>query len=213
MLASVAPQSARSFAFVPTAHRHAAMRPRAIAFHAAGTEIYAQGDETDTIHRVEYGAVRIYRLLSDGRRQIVAFHMAGETFGFEPDTQRRFYAEALVDTGLKTVEIDADGRFSADLLALALRNMARAQDHLLVIGRQSALEKLAVFLLDLDARQSGNGVIDLPMTRADIGDYLGMTIETVSRSLSRLRANGCIRLKGARSIELLKRDTLRQLCA
>lgn len=78
-------------------------------------------------------------------------------------------------TGLTTVEIDRDGRYSAQLMELALKEIMRAQEHLLVVGRQCAVEKLAVFLTDLVDRQGGLDSIDLPMTRTDIGDYMGMS--------------------------------------
>jgi CRP/FNR family nitrogen fixation transcriptional regulator len=101
---------------------------------------------------------------------------------------------------------------SPEMVDTALRGMARAQEHLLVVGRQCAAEKLAVFLVDLAERQGDSGQIDLPMTRYDIGDYLGMTIETVSRNLSRLRADGVIRLLSNRCVEVLKPQQLRKLC-
>jgi CRP/FNR family nitrogen fixation transcriptional regulator len=96
-------------------------------------------------------------------------------------------------------------------MELALKEMIRAQQHLLVVGKQNALEKLAVFLVDLAERQGDLDLIDLPMTRTDIGDYLGMTIETVSRSLSKLRADGILRLRSSRSVEILKSERLRRL--
>ena len=212
MLASSASISSHGFKAPPALHARGFVRPRPVAFHPADTEIYAQGEQAGALYRIEYGAVRIYRLLADGRRQVVAFHIAGETFGFEAWNLRSFFAESIVPTGLTTVDVEGDGRYPADLMALALRSMVRAQEHLLVVGRQSALEKLAVFLVDLDDRQGGDGVIDLPMTRTDIGDYLGMTIETVSRSLSKLRDMGILRLRNTRCVELLKSDKLRLLC-
>jgi CRP/FNR family nitrogen fixation transcriptional regulator len=96
-------------------------------------------------------------------------------------------------------------------MELALKEMIRAQQHLLVVGKQNALEKLAVFLVDLAERQGDLDLIDLPMTRTDIGDYLGMTVETVSRSLSKLRADGILRLRSSRSVEILKSERMRRL--
>jgi CRP/FNR family nitrogen fixation transcriptional regulator len=186
-------------------------RVRPVSFHAPECEIYAQGERAGPIYRIEFGAVRIYRLLADGRRQVVAFHISGETFGFEAGREHSFFAEAIVQTALTMVDLDQDGRYSQDLMALALRSMVRAQEHLLVVGKQSALEKLAVFLVDLADRQGGLDLIDIPMTRTDIGDYLGMTIETVSRSLSKLRDVGVLRLRSTRCIEILKPEKLRQL--
>ncbi|RYH00594.1 MAG: cyclic nucleotide-binding domain-containing protein [Alphaproteobacteria bacterium] len=213
MNVSSASISSRGFNLPAGLHAKALLRPRPVTFHAAGAEIYGQGEQAGALYRIEYGAVRIYRLLADGRRQVVAFHIKGETFGFEAWNVRSFYAEAIAPTGLTTVEADEDGRFSPDLMALALRSMVRAQEHLLVIGRQSALEKLAVFLVDLDDRQGHDGIIDLPMTRTDIGDYLGMTIETVSRSLSKRKDMGVLRLKSTRCVEVLKGDKLRAIGA
>lgn len=203
--------AARSHQFPAALRARPFGRVRPITFHPADTEIYAQGEQAGTIYRIEYGAVRIYRLLADGRRQVVAFHIAGETFGFEAGSLRSFFAETIAATGLSLVALGDDGSYPAELMALALREMIRAQEHLLVVGRQSAVEKLAVFLVDLDERQGGHGSIDLPMTRTDIGDYLGMTIETVSRNLAKLRATGVLRLKNTRCIEILSADKLRQL--
>ena len=187
------------------------MRPRPVMLHTPETEVYAQGGASGTLYRIEFGAVRIYRLLADGRRQVVAFHIAGETFGFEGGKVRSFFAECVGSTGLTTVEIDRDGRYSAELMELALKEMVRAQEHLLVVGKQCALEKLAVFLADLADRQGGLDCIDIPMTRTDIGDYLGMTIETVSRNFSKLRSEGVLRLRSSRSIEILKPERLYRL--
>jgi CRP/FNR family nitrogen fixation transcriptional regulator len=201
----------RTFQAPPALLAKSFTRPRPVTLHTPETEIYAQGDAPGTLYRIEFGAVRIYRLLADGRRQVVAFHIAGETFGFEGGKSRSFFAESIVATGLTTVDIDRDGRYSAQLMELALKEMVRAQEHLLVVGKQCALEKLAVFLTDLANRQGGLDCIDIPMTRTDIGDYLGMTIETVSRNLSKLRAEGVLRLQSSRSIEILKPERIRRL--
>jgi CRP/FNR family nitrogen fixation transcriptional regulator len=201
----------RTFQAPPALLAKSFTRPRPVTLHTPETEIYAQGDTPGTLYRIEFGAVRIYRLLADGRRQVVAFHIAGETFGFEGGKSRSFFAESIVATGLTTVDIDRDGRYSAQLMELALKEMVRAQEHLLVVGKQCALEKLAVFLTDLADRQGGLDCIDIPMTRTDIGDYLGMTIETVSRNLSKLRAEGVLRLQSSRSIEILKPERIRRL--
>jgi CRP/FNR family nitrogen fixation transcriptional regulator len=194
-----------------TLHARGARPARAILFHAAQSEIYAQGEQAGALYRIEYGAVHIYRLLADGRRQVVAFHIAGETFGFEARKMHSFFAESIVPTGLVAIDAHADGRYGPDLVTLALRNMVRAQEHLLVLGRQNSVEKVAVFLVDLNERQGGSGHIDLPMTRTDIGDYLGMTIETASRSLSKLRDMGILRITSTRTLEIIRADRLRLL--
>jgi CRP/FNR family nitrogen fixation transcriptional regulator len=187
-------------------------RPSQITLFQPDGEVYAQGDRSDAIYRVEFGAVRVYRLHADGRRQIVSFHLAGETFGLEAGRIRSFFAEVIVHTGLSKVRSISGESASPELMVLALGSMIRAQEHLLVVGRQSAVEKLAAFLVDIAERQGDLEHIDLPMTRVDIGEYLGMTIETVSRSFSRLRDEGILRLHNARTVEFIKPECLRRLC-
>ena len=182
--------------------------PQPVSFFPAGSEIYAQGEKAGGFYQVEFGAVRIYRLLADGRRQISAFHMAGETFGFEAGTTHHFFAEAINATCVRVFRFNAGADMSHQLLPLALKGLTRAQEHLLVLGRQNAIERVAAFLVDMVERQGGLRQVELPMSRMDIGDYLGLTIETVSRVFTRLKDKGVIRLLSLRSIEILKRDTL-----
>ena len=181
-------------------------------FFRAGEEIYAQGEAADRLYRVEFGAVRIYRLMADGRRQISAFYLPGEIFGFQADGRHHFFAEAICATGVRSFTRHASSEAFGDRLDLALRCLVRAQEHLLVLGRQNAAERIAAFLLDMAERQGGLEQFDLAMSRSDIGDYLGLTIETVSRVLSRFRAQGMVRLLSLRSVELMKPNTLRAMC-
>lgn len=183
-----------------------------LSFHAAGTEIYAQGERAEGLYMVAFGAVRVYRLLSDGRRQISAFHLAGEVFGFEADGTHHFFAEAIVATGLHAIRPAAGSDFANAVLPLALAGLVRAQEHLLVLGRQSARERVAAFLLDMAQRQGDLDEIELPMSRTDIGDYLGLTIETVSRVFSKLKETGVIKLPGLRSVVLARRHVLEDMC-
>ncbi|RWP16328.1 helix-turn-helix domain-containing protein [Mesorhizobium sp.] len=187
-------------------------RPLPVSFFAAGSGIYAQGEKVGGHYQIEFGAVRVYRLLSDGRRQITAFHLAGESFGFEADYTHHFFAEAIVATGLRTFRPTAGVDMSRELLPLALRGMVRAQEHLLVVGRQNAVERIAAFLIDMTDRQGELTQIELPMSRQDIGDYLGLTIETVSRVLSRLRDKGILKFHSLRTLEISKPETLRSIC-
>jgi CRP/FNR family nitrogen fixation transcriptional regulator len=191
---------------------HLREQPQAVSFHTAGSEIYGQGEKAKCLYQVEFGAVRVYRLLADGRRQISAFYLAGETFGFEADAVHHFFADALVATGIRVIRPAADA-MAAELLPLALKSLTRAQEHLLVLGRQSALERVAAFLLDLAERQGGLDHVDIPMSRIDIGDYLGLTIETVSRAFSRLKQDGIIKLVSSRSVEIVRRKALSQMSA
>ncbi|RUV54528.1 MULTISPECIES: helix-turn-helix domain-containing protein [unclassified Mesorhizobium] len=179
-----------------------------VSFFPAGSEIYAQGEKAGAFYQVEFGAVRVYRLLADGRRQISAFHLAGETFGFEADTTHHFFAEAINATGVRVFRFATGADISSQLLPLALKGLTRAQEHLLVLGRQNAIERVAAFLVDMAERQGGLRQVELPMSRMDIGDYLGLTIETVSRVFTRLKDKGVIRLPSLRSIEIVKHDTL-----
>ena len=144
---------------------------------AAGNEIYAQGERAGCLYRVEFGAVRLYRLLSDGRRQITAFHLPGEIFGFEAGAEHHFFADAVCATGLRALPRPGVPGSDAIIAAAALHCLVRTQEHLLVVGRQNAAERVAAFLLDMAERQGGLEEFDLPMSRADIGDYLALCHE------------------------------------
>ncbi|TIS96491.1 helix-turn-helix domain-containing protein [Mesorhizobium sp.] len=191
---------------LPTVFDPTPLQP--VSFFPAGSEIYAQGERAGAFYQVEFGAVRVYRLLADGRRQISAFHLAGETFGFEADTTHHFFAEAINATGVRVFRFATGADISRQLLPLALKGLTRAQEHLLVLGRQNAIERVAAFLVDMAERQGGLQQVELPMSRMDIGDYLGLTIETVSRVFTRLKDKGVIRLLNLRSIEITKHDAL-----
>lgn len=188
-------------------------RPCPVQTVEAGAEIYEQGGRATALYQIEKGTVRVYRLLADGRRQISAFYVAGEVFGFESDTHHHFFAEAVSDCALRVYRRPLDPATSAALLPVALKALVRAQEHLLVIGRQSSCERVAGFLLDMQERQGGPDRIELPISRADIADYLGLTVETVSRTFSKFRALRLIRLEGARSVDILDPDALSDLCA
>ncbi len=186
---------------------------RPLSMFNAGSEIYVPGQKATTLYRIEFGAVRVYRLLSDGRRQVIAFYLAGEMFGLEVGETHSSFAEAMVSTGVKTYSPSENSGHQADLLRIALHGMMRAQEHILVIGRQTAVERLAAFLLDIAKRQGELKQFDLPMSRLDIADYLGLTIETVSRVLAKLRSSGLIRLPSIRSVEISDMNALHGFCA
>jgi CRP/FNR family nitrogen fixation transcriptional regulator len=196
--------------------------------HAAGTvvqipegrEIFAEGDDSDVFYRVISGVVRSCRFLSDGRRQIAAFHTAGEVFGFELDEARQLAAEAVGDCTLicyrrRSIEAMArkDEKISRQLLQYAMQNMMQARGHSLLLARRGAAEKVAAFLLDWQARSSRKNVIHLAMTRQEIADYLALTIETVSRSLSQLERDGVIALPNTRELRLLNTEALEKMAA
>lgn len=187
-------------------------RPCAVTFYEENSAIYAQGDRAGPLYLVEFGAVRLCRLTADGRRQISAFHFAGEIFGFEFDAEHHHYAESVDGVGVRVLRRSIDDHLAESLLPLALRNLSRAQDHLLVLGRQNATEKVAAFLLDLAERQDAEGCICLPMQRNDIADYLGLTFETVSRILRKLKDSRIIQLPTIKQVEVLDLPALARLC-
>lgn len=187
-----------------------------------GEQLFDEGDEADFFYQVISGAIRSYKLLSDGRRQIDAFHLRGDIFGLEAGGEHRFSAEAVGDVSViafRRSRLEAltrdDPAFAQKIMTATLRNLARAQAHMLLLGRKTADEKIATFLLDMAERISKDDEqFELPMQRSDIADHLGLTIETVSRILSRFARSGLIRLLPAsRSIGLCNRMALQGLNA
>ena len=187
-----------------------------------GEELFAEGDEAEFFYQVVSGAIRSYKLLSDGRRQIDAFHLGGDIFGLEAGSEHRFSAEAIGDATVIAYRrsrlgalIEDDAAFRDRIMTATLRSLERAQDHMLLLGRKTAQEKMATFLLDMAERLSKDDEhFDLPMQRSDIADHLGLTIETVSRTLTQFARSSLIRLLPAgRSIGLCNKMALRCLNA
>jgi len=183
-------------------------------------EIYGESEPADCIYEVIRGAVRSYKVLSDGRRQICAFHLPHDIFGLENGTNYRFTAEAVVETTARVVRRHSleyvaatDVRVARDLLGMTAKNLLHAEDHMLLLGRKTSLERVAAFLLEMDHRLTGTGMIALPMSRRDIADYLGLTLETVSRALSHLRDQGILEFSetSQRQIVLQDRRKLQKL--
>lgn len=181
-------------------------------FYRREEEIFGEGEEADFVYRLVSGAVRTCKVLSDGRRQIDAFYLPGDLFGFECGSNHRLTAEAVCDTTVllfRRRQMDDIARRNVDaacrLWDLSLRSLSHAQEHMILLGRRTALERVAAFLLHMDTRLGGTGHVDLAMPRRDIADYLGLTLETVSRALSQLQAEGALRLSGARKVVLDKR--------
>jgi CRP/FNR family transcriptional regulator, nitrogen fixation regulation protein len=184
-------------------------------FFEKGTKVYGDNEPADYVYQVKTGAVRSFKLLSDGRRQIGAFHLAGDIFGVTTEEHHRFTTEAVVDTTLlvrrQSLDLaDTDGALTRELLSMTVRNLQHAESQLLLLGQKDSLEKVAAFLLEMDKRLTGTGAITLPMTRRDIADYLGLTLETVSRALARLKRKGAIGFTDAtqREITLLNKQRL-----
>lgn len=186
--------------------------------YAKDQEIFAEGARAAFVYKVLSGVVRTSKLLSDGRRQIDAFHLAGDFFGIEAGDEYRFCAEAVGDcvviahrrSSLGTLT-GTDPQFAQELVMGMMRSLIRAQNHMLLLGRKSALEKIATFLLDLAGRMEDDDAVDLPMSRSDIADHLGLTIETVSRSFTQLERQGVIGLPTSRRVMLSNRNALNRL--
>ena len=185
-----------------------------------GTEVYGEKEPADYVYQVKSGAVRSYKLLSDGRRQIGAFHLAGDIFGLENGSEHRFTAEAIVDTTVQLVKrqslelvAESDAMVARNLLSMTTINLQHAEDHMLLLGRKTSLERVAAFLLEMDKRLTASEVMALPMSRRDIADYLGLTLETVSRAISHLHDLGVLGFIGntQRQIVLLDRQELASL--
>ncbi|MGX4769604.1 helix-turn-helix domain-containing protein [Bradyrhizobium guangdongense] len=182
-----------------------------------GTEIFGEGEETEYVYQIISGAVRTYKLLSDGRRQINSFHLPGDMFGLENGAMHRFTAEAVIETKvritkrrslLETMQSRESG--ASSFLALVTRSLQHAENHMLLLGRKTALERVAAFLLEIDERLGHPKVMSLAMSRRDIADYLGLTLETVSRACSTLRDRKMLMFADAtqRKIALLGREGL-----
>lgn len=187
-----------------------------------GTEVFGEGEETEYVYQIISGAVRTYKLLSDGRRQINSFHLPGDMFGLENGATHRFTAEAVVETRVRItkrrslLEVMRSRESGASrYLGLVTRNLQHAENHMLLLGRKTALERVAAFLLEIDDRLGHPPVLVLPMSRRDIADYLGLTLETVSRAFSTLRDEKMLQFNGPtqRRIALTDRGRLGDLNA
>jgi CRP/FNR family nitrogen fixation transcriptional regulator len=180
-------------------------------------EIYGENEPAEYLYQVVTGAVRTYTVLADGRRQIGAFYVPGDVFGLETGETHHFSAEAMTETKVLVVKRSSlvalaarDTEVARQLWTLTARELERAQQHFLALIK-TAEERVAGFLLDMAARVSGGNQFDLPMSRQDIADYLGLTIETVSRTMTQLESTAAIELPSSRRVVLRNRTTLGRL--
>lgn len=187
----------------------------------AGETLFFEGDPAGNLYNVTEGCVRLSKLLPDGRRQVTGFLFPGDFLGLAYVENYAFTAEAVTDL---RVCIFPRGRFQAllddfpalekRLLGMASNELAAAQDQILLLGRKSAKEKVATFLLNLAKRQAatmGENTLRLPMTRNDIADCIGLTTETVSRTFTKLTEEGLIALKTPHEVLLNGLDGLHDL--
>jgi CRP/FNR family nitrogen fixation transcriptional regulator len=183
----------------------------------AGAEVYGEGDGATAWYRVQSGVLRTCKLLPDGRRQVEDFLFAGDFFGLETRGVHSFAAEAITTATVVrysrprlTATAATDSRLAARLLDVTLHQLGKVHNRLMLLGRKTAEEKLATFLLEMLERSpdADADAIDLTMSRTDIADYLGLTIETVSRTFSMLKHEGAIALPSAQHVVILDRDAL-----
>lgn len=181
-----------------------------------GAEIFGENEPSDYVYKLLRGSARSYQILSDGRRQIQGFHFAGDIFGLEAGAEHISAAEALTDVVVLMVRRSAvlnaaihDGLVARELWTYTSRELDFAREHAMLLIK-TAQERVASFLLHLADRFNGNAV-DLPMSRQDIADYLGLTIETVSRTLSQFQDKACINLPSSRRVILQNRRALSEM--
>lgn len=186
--------------------------------YARNEEIYAQDDTVELLYQVVCGVIRTSRLTVDGRRQVGDFYYAGDLFGLEPGPDHRFGAEALEDCEILVVRRSAmraavgDAELDRAILEAQRVEMERLQDHVVMLGRKSARERVACFLMSI-AQRSANDQADLAMGRQDMADYLGLTIETVSRMLTQLQGEAIVEFPSSRRFQVRKWPALEALAA
>jgi CRP/FNR family transcriptional regulator, nitrogen fixation regulation protein len=183
------------------------------------TEIYGQNEPAEYLYKVISGTVRTYKVLNDGRRQIGAFYLPGDIFGLEVGDEHTFSAEAIVDSKVLVIKRNSvmalaqrDSDVARELWTTTASELERVQDHIMLLVK-TAQERVAGFLLEMSARARATNEIDLPMSRQDIADYLGLTIETVSRTLTQLENSAAIAVPSARRIVLRNRGALSRMNA
>lgn len=191
---------------------------------AEGQSIFSEGDPAESLFNVLSGAVRLVKLLPDGRRQVTGFLMPGAFLGIALNSTYAYSAEAILDTklcrfGRREIEglLKDLPHLEHRLLGEAANELVAAQDQMLLLGRKTAKERLASFLVGLSRNAKRHGFPDnpvaLPMSRTDIADFLGLTTETVSRTFTRLRQAKVVALEGNAMVRLLDRRALDDLIA
>ena len=199
--------------------------PLAQAFRATGWpvrfrrdgEIQGESELAEYFYQIETGAARSYKLTDDGRRQIIAFYLPGDVIELGAGRRHSFSASATATCIIRVAKrtaIIAMARSNSALASEIWRRIARdqqfAEEHLVALGRKTAEERMTGFLLQMSDRSSSRPVIELPMARRDIADYLGLTVETVARTLTQLEDASVIRRSG-RKVRLCNRPALLSL--
>nr|WP_179220900.1 helix-turn-helix domain-containing protein [Sphingomonas laterariae] len=188
----------------------------------AGETVAFEGDAATSVYTLTAGLLRLSRFLPDGRRQIAGFLFPGDFLGLTLEKEHAFTVQAVVPSTLCRFPRPRFDSFAAGqpalerrLYALAAQELAAAREQLVLLGRKTATERIASFLLMLARRGRAEGTaaddIRIPVSRADMGDYLGLRIETVSRELSNLKAARVIQFTGRQTLRLCDRDRIEQL--
>lgn len=192
---------------------------------AAGQPLFHEGHDADRVYTVTSGSLKLYKLLPDGRRQVIGFMHPGDFVGVSLDNEYAFTAEALEQTELCAFPgsrfdgfVEAHPEMERELYQLAAHEAVAAQQQFVLLGRKTAAERVASFLVSLAERSEKRegreaAAIRLPMSRSDIADYLGLTKETVSRVITMLKRRRLIRSASATEIEILDREGLEDLAA
>ncbi len=181
--------------------------------------LFAEGDTKTNVYRIESGAVLIYKILNDGFRQIVNFAFPGDFVGLESSPHYTYDAQTIAPTRIRSVSATSlwrrareDAAVAGEIFETLSREISDARGHFLTIGRLSATGRIATFLLALAARNERKSLdavnIQLPVRRSDIADFLCLSVETVSRSLTELKLAHIISLRGWRQIKLVDRGAL-----
>ena len=180
-------------------------------------EIFGENEPAEYLYKVISGSVRTYKILNDGRRQIGGFYMPGDIFGLQFSDDHSFSAEAITDTKVLVIKRSAlaalagrDASIARELFNVTGRELRRVQEHVMLLVK-SAQERVASFLIEMAERAAGGNIVELPMSRQDIADYLGLTIETVSRTLTGLESAATIEVPSSRRIVLRNRAALNRL--
>jgi CRP/FNR family transcriptional regulator, nitrogen fixation regulation protein len=187
-----------------------------VVSYARNAEIFGEDEAAESLYKVISGTACTYKILSDGRRQIGEFYLPGECFGLEYTSKHSYSAEAITDAEILVVKKSAvmalagrDPAVTRRLLTLTAIELARVQDRILLLSK-TAQERVVGFLLEMARRMPTDNAIDLPMLRQDIADYLGLTIETVSRTLKTLKNHAAIDVS-TRHVVLRNRLTLSRM--
>ena len=183
--------------------------------YAPQARIFHENDPAGSAYKVVSGSVRTCKFLRDGRRQIGGFYLANDFFGLESSDRYTLSAEAVTNAKVLMIKKSVlaaaakhDAAIEYQLLLLANRELARLQARVLLLIK-NAQERVGEFILEMEKRSKVGNSIQLPMKRQDIADYLGLTIETVSRILTSLESCAAIRMPTARRIVLRSHSALR----